>query len=378
MTVYDVTLQTLSPLHIGDGNELRQHFDFAFFKENTYRLDEDAILREKESELRPDARGHYPPPGKLLKDADFNNKALFRYVLRGALRSAKTDARMKSFIKDVRDVPYVPGSSLKGAIRTALAWTGWEEVRPKLDRSAVGTSKSWAGQPLEKKLFGPDPNHDLLRALRVGDLSLPQKDSGDRPKAGEGLLVVNAQVLTMKNSGSPIELEALPGDITFGGSITIDDTLFGKIAEKELRFGNRRHWLDELAARVQAHSKARIAELVEWFEKADPSYNAIAKFYRQLDAAQLGANQALVQLGWGSGWDGKTFWTHLQKDAALFEKLVSDFRMHKAAKDSPPRKIGDAFPRSKRAAMSVRQGKAQAVAPFGWALLELTERKRGH
>jgi len=302
----------------------------------------------------------------LLVGSDFNNDALFRYILRGAPRSGKVDARMKSFIKDSQDRPYIPGSSLKGALRTALAWTGWDEVKPKLDRSAIGNSKSWAGQPLEKKLFGPDPNHDLLRALHVADLFGPQE-------AGEGLLIVNAQVLTPRNAQSPIELETLPGDITFKGSITIDEALFGDMAEKELHFRNRRHWLGELTARAQAHSRARIAELLEWFEKADQAYAAVAKFYRQLNGAELGSGQALVQLGWGSGWDGKTFWTHIQKDAALFERLVEDFRMHKAGRDSPPRKIGDAFPRSKRAAMTVKKGVAQAVAPFGWALLEMKE-----
>jgi CRISPR-associated protein Csm5 len=366
MTVYHVNLQTLTPLHIGDGDDLRQDFDFVVHNNHTYRLDEDAILLTKSDSLRPDAHGHYPPPGRLLKEADFQNGDLFRYILRGAARSVRTDARMKSFIKDVQDRPYIPGSSLKGAIRTALAWTGWDEVKPKLDRSAVGRSKSWAGQPLEKKLFGPDPNHDLLRALHVSDLFGPGE-------AGEGLLIVNAQVLTRKNAESPIELEALPGDVAFRGSITIDETLFSSIAEPVLHFSNRRHWLDNLTARLQAHSKARIAELLEWFEAADQAYASVAKFYRRLHEIPLGASQALVQLGWGSGWDGKTFWTHLQTDPLLFEQLVKDFNMHKAGRDSPPRKPGDEFPRSKRAAMVIRQGKAQAVAPFGWVLVEITK-----
>ena len=366
MTVYQVNLQTLTPLHIGDGDELRQDFDFTVYKNHTYRLDEDAILLARSDMLRPDRQGHYPPPGRLLSEADFQNGDLFRYVLRGAARSGKTDARLKSFIKDVYDRPYIPGSSLKGAIRTALAWTGWEEVRPKLDRSAVGSRKSWAGQPLEKKLFGSEPNLDLLRALHVTDLL-------GLSEVGEGLRIVNAQVLTKRNAGSPIELEALPGDIAFKGSITIDETLFSSLAEPVLHFGNRRHWLDGLMGRVQAHSQARIAELLEWFEGADPSYSAVARFYRRLHETSLGKTQALVQLGWGSGWDGKTFWTHLQTDPLLFEQLVKDFNMHKAGRDSPARKPGDEFPRSKRAAMVLKQGKAQVVAPFGWALLETVE-----
>ena len=266
---------------------------------------------------------------------------------------------MKSFIKDVHDRPYIPGSSLKGALRTALAWSGWPEVKPSLDRSAIGRSRSWAGQPLERKLFGPDPNHDLLRALHVSDLAGPQR-------AGEGLLLVNAQVLTKKSAGSPVELEAVKSEMVFKGTLTIDETLFGPLAEPELRFGNRRHWLDELAARAQAHSAARAQQLAAWFESADGG-EAVGRFYRQLANARVGANSALLQIGWGAGWDGKTFWTHLQQDPELFEQLVVDFRLHKGAPGSPPRRSGDPFPRSKRAAMMVRDGVARPAAPLGWA-----------
>jgi CRISPR-associated protein Csm5 len=362
MSVYKVTLKTLSPLHIGDGGELRQDFDFVVYQGRTYRLNEDAVLLAKSERLRPNREGHYPAPGQLLVDADYRRSELFRYSLRGIPRSKKTDARVKSFIKDVYDRPYIPGSSLKGALRTALAWTGWKEVNPALDRSAIGRSRSWAAQPLEKKLFGPNPNHDLLRALHVSDLF-------GEVEAGGSLLLINAQVLTKRSQGSPIELEALSGDLTFSGSLSIDETLFSTWAEPELHFQNRQHWLDELMTRAQAHSNARIAHLVEWFESADQA-DAIAVFYRQLAQVKLPSNQALLQIGWGSGWDGKTFWTHLQRNANLFEQLVRDFRLDRAGRGST-RHPGDPFPRSRRAAMTIKDGRPRAVAPFGWVLVEM-------
>lgn len=359
MTVYKITLNTLSPIHIGDGNELRQGFDFMVHNGFTYRLDEDAILLAKEKQLIPNTQRRYPTPGELLSVSDFEQPKWFRYRLRGVPRSAKVDARVKTFIKDIHDRPYIPGSSLKGAIRTALAWTGWKEVNPYLDRNAIGRNRSWAGQPLERKLFGPDPNHDLLRALHVSDLFGPTQ-------AGEGLVMVNAQVLTKRNHGSPIELEALPGSIAFTGTMTVDDTLFSSLAERELRFQNRKRWLDELIPRLQSHSRARIQKLLAWYQSAE-SCDRVAEFYHKLTQVSPGPNGALVQIGWGAGWDGKTFWTHLQTNPQLFEQLVRDFRLHKAGPGTPPRKPGDPFPRSKRVVMK----DAVAAAPFGWALLEV-------
>ncbi len=159
MTVYSITLHTLTPLHIGDGVELHQDFDFAVFRGRTYRLNEDAILLAKPAALHPGRDGHYPAPGKLLQESDYQNADLFRYVLSGAPRSRQVDARMKSFIKDVYDRPYIPGSSLKGALRTALAWTGWPEVKLTLgsqhDRSLQILGRATTGE--EAVWQGPQP-----------------------------------------------------------------------------------------------------------------------------------------------------------------------------------------------------------------------------
>lgn len=365
MTVYTITLRTLTPVHIGDGTELRRDFDFVVKNKRTFRFNEDVLLEAKADQLVPDARGDFPAPTQLLTAGDYANPAFFRYIIPGVVRSNKTDAKVRAEIKDPQDRPYIPGSSLKGAFRTALAWTGWNEVKPELTRNAIGEKRSWAGQKLERRLFGDNPNHDLLRALRVSDLHGPQKP-------GEGLILVNAQVLTKKSAGSPVELEAIKSEQTFTGAVSIDETLFTPQAERELKFGNRRHWLNELMARAQSHSLARIEKLAEWYEHADDC-ESIATFYRQLANAKLSPNNAVIQIGWGAGWDGKTFWTHLQTDTMLFEQIVRDFRMHKQAPGSPPRKAGDPFPRSKRAAMMVKEGVAKPAAPLGWVLVGLKE-----
>lgn len=368
MALYRMTVTTLSPLHIGTGNELRHGFDFVIAGNRTYRLNVDKLLEARGERLQRLPNGTYPLPASLLENDDFRtHPEFFRYDLAGRTRSKLADARMRECIKDVFDCPYIPGSSLKGAFRTALAWRGWKEVQPHLDRSAIGRSRSWAGQPLEKKLFGADPNHDLLRSLQVSDCS-------GSAKPGFRLLALNAQVLTPKGPGSPIELEAIAGDTRFTGTLHIDETLFSEMAERELQFSNRRHWLDQLLERTRAHSRDRIARLLPWFEDI-PAAAPVARLYRQLKEEAVEPNQAILQLGWGAGWDAKTFGNHLQQNQYLFKQLIEDFRMQKAGKGKSRRQMGDPFPTSRRVAMRHTEAGDEVAAPLGWVLVQLDEER---
>ena len=368
MTFYNVAITTLSPIHIGDGNVLRQGLDFAIKQGRTYRLNVDTILEDFEAKLQP-VKGHYPSPGSLLSDTDLENSKYIRYILRGVPRSGKTYAELRSFINNFFDRPYLPGSSIKGALRTALAWNGWFEIQPKLDRAAVGPRSKFAALPLERKIFGPNPNHDLLRAMHVGDFYGPQEPGGN-------LLVVNANVVTPGKLQAPVELEALPGQVEFKGQIYIDESLFSKEAERELRFTNRKTWFDEIPIRIQRFEKSRLVKLQSWFEDLDesviPGATKVASFYSQMANVNLGPNQALLQVGWGGGWDSKTFGEHLQSDEGLFERMIIDFRMDKAGRRSN-RQPGDPFPKSRRAAVTIRNRIDRLAGPFGWLLLEFSK-----
>ena len=351
---------TLSPVHIGTGQELMKDIDYVVHNGKTYRLDPDAIgealLIDEAGRLREKLATTWP--GQLLQDSDYARADLFRYVIPGEPRSQKEGAALRECIKTHDDRPYLPGSSIKGALRTALGWTAWSEVRPRLDKAAFGRNKSWAGQNLERQIFGPDPNHDLLRALHVGDAF--------GPGPGEALMLANAQVVTRRNLGSPIEVEAIREETRFSGRLTIDESLFTPGAEKVLQLGQRGRWLDELAQRVRRHAQARIEALRAWFEKSELGKGP-AGYYRQLGeiVSKLPDNRFVLQLGGGTGWDRKTFTTHLHADQNLFEWLVREYRM--TIKGAAARKPGDPFPRSRRAL--VRGGRVDA--PFGWVLVEL-------
>jgi len=359
MTQYDLKISVISPLHIGNGEELRADFDFICSGGLTYRLDVDAVLLDFEDEFVQDLRGGYLTPGDVMRKSNaLSNRKYYRYVLKGTPRSSKSDARIQACIKDVYDNPYLPGSSIKGAFRTALAWTGWSERKIKLSPSSLNRRKYWAGQKIEKALFGQEPNSDLLRALHISDCYADQ--------AKRKLAIASAQVLTKHDLAAPVELEAVAGDVVFSGSLKIDEFLFSEQAERQLHLSDRKHWLSELLIRTQKHSHARIEAMLKWFNDIDEGVQVV-NFLERLYQFDPGPDQALIQLGWGTGWDGKTFWTHLKQDEYMFEKILKDYRMARKGR----REIGDVFPKSRRVVMQSKGDVAQPLAPFGWVLVEL-------
>ena len=166
--MYDVDVQTLTPLHIGTGRELLKDFDFAVRGSRTYRLNEDAILEEKGADDAAAAAVLAgTPPAHLIEDllGTAAGDAFVRYSLRGVPRTQGTGARLREQIKSAYDEVYLPGSSIKGALRTSLLRALWAQKAMKPASAALGRNAKFEAQPIEKELMGRDPNHDLLRAL---------------------------------------------------------------------------------------------------------------------------------------------------------------------------------------------------------------------
>ncbi len=371
--IFDVTITTLNPLHIGTGRTLLNEYDFAVRDGRTYRLNEDAILEDRLAE-NPAIASRLA----LIKPAELADGLLgkpgaeaaryHRYVVQGVPRSSEGGAQLREQIKTPFDELYLPGSSVKGALRTALGWWLWKQRGMRPEAARLGNSPRFAAREFEKWLFGADPNRDLLRAIQVGDSA---------PAGKEGLVVVNARVLTKKGlaaKGAPIEMEAVMGDRPFVLPVKLDLALLTPWAKRAELPADGGALLTKLAAVVQQHSADRIAREVEWFKGIDGAA-PIVDFYQQLQALKFGGSRCLVQLGWGTGWDSKTLGSRLRADPRFMERIMGNYRMTRGVKVAP-----DRFPASRRVAVHVQrdaQGRTdeRIAAPLGWCLMQFKERK---
>ncbi|PWR70466.1 type III-A CRISPR-associated RAMP protein Csm5 [Methanospirillum stamsii] len=118
---------------------------------------------------------------EFFKQNNLVPKDLRRYLVEN--RSGNHNPQeIRECIK-TNNIPYIPGSSLKGAIRTALLW--WyakddsrytDSIEQDLENDRYGKKKRAIGSGYVDRVFAcnypgnkPDPKYDLLRFLQVSD-----------------------------------------------------------------------------------------------------------------------------------------------------------------------------------------------------------------
>ncbi|MCS7064758.1 MAG: type III-A CRISPR-associated RAMP protein Csm5, partial [Fimbriimonadales bacterium] len=181
-------LETLSPLHIGSGQEYGA-FDGVYAHGRWYLIDIEKVLERS----REDASNL----ANAMMRSDFNwaswlhqrriapQEVAARSI---ACHQNPAQTKIRACVRDPFGRPYIPGSTLKGAIRTAvLEWLvldndeatrrGWarhaaqrnQQGKPQHDRRYVGRNLLEQRLLVGKPNGGNESNYDLLRALYVAD-----------------------------------------------------------------------------------------------------------------------------------------------------------------------------------------------------------------
>lgn len=420
-TEFHLTITALSPVHIAAGSELVEGFDFVCDtkKQIAYIVNDEAALllaeqkldrrkeqikrkisefaakparqqteqeerkirseADEEKQLRKDLfrsltlddlmseRRRLLSPRDLEENPEIAGQQLVRYALRGALSDGN---RINEHIKDAFGRAYIPGSSLKGAIRTAL---GWQELgAQKLAVERPERDKKKADDRYEHMLFTADKhasdrindvNLDVFRALRVGD-STPLADA---------LFLAPLRIQKQSRQGGPdfdvLNVEAIQEGSQFQANIHLDEYMLGPEPEKErgLNYAAKGTVLRQFAAACKARGEQLLRE--EMAFARERKLDSLVRFYDGLikDAQALGPTSFMLQLGWGAGWNSKTYGSRLRADAPQFAAIVNEYKLQ------PQRKSlfaeGDLFPATRKL---VLKGDIP-MFPLGWVRVDVEE-----
>jgi CRISPR-associated protein Csm5 len=343
----DITLEVLSPLHVGSGSgPLLADYDFALEGRVVWVMDQAKLLdRYDDEELRhgiPEVRlSQRLGPGRYAGCAAYSLPA-----------PGTVGAEILPCVKSVEGYPYLPGSSLKGAIRGVLAWGACREGGLAPGPAELGPNPNYAAAQWERKVFGHTPNYDLMRALLV-------RDTGPVPLeqlelAQVSIYSLRGRELLSKGAGYRFCAEAFRPGTRLGCRLGVDRHLLN---HPQLGLQERGSWLERLAPIARERAAELIAAEREFY--AACGLRPLQQFYDRLKerAAGLKGNQFLLQMAWGTGWSAKTLGKALS-GVGTFGELRDRYRLGRP---------GAVFPKSRRL---VERG-GVATEPTGWVEVTL-------
>lgn len=364
------SIEVLSPLHIGSGDRMSP-LDYAVMTGESVRT---VVVYDFASLGVTDAAGveqllRYVKPGtewsaltqRAKELGGPNPDSAVRYIIPMLTRGEPED--ILPFVRNCNDQAYVPGSSLKGAIRTALLycwamenWRTFEQLVVDTVNQAPRPRREQVARRLEARAFGRDPNHDVMRALRIGD---------SVPVPAEGSLRRREAVVRSTRVGSSGEealrqwLEVVRPKASVRVRISLDRHLFGSQCERELGFARWREALEDWPAACCRFSSALLERQALMLERLGEKG---AEWCRTLRAEiEHDRDGCVIPLGWGVGWEGKTVGMLMDGDA--FADLKAAYVLGKG-KDDPQDYIEGVFPAT-RWGVLMQDG----WRPLGWIRL---------
>lgn len=379
---YKVTITTLTPLHIGTGQELLNLYDLKqdANQKQTYRLNVDTILDEAltRNNAKMDQRILSLKPAELVTVDELHQHPEFStYLLKGTPRSGQ----VKEQVKNVWGQLYLPGSSLKGALRTVIARSLANQFRGQLQISDRARDKT-ADDLIEQRIFGRNPNYDLLRALQVAD-SQPVATAPE---------LINVSVVKKGTAQAPIDVEAIPRQTTFETTIRLEEYLYKEVGPV-VQLDNRQWghpveklgWMPEqtkvlrnLPVAARNVAQRRFKQELAYFQSVNLKKPAeIYNVWLNSLSVMKGTQSFYLQLGWAGGWDNKTLGAEIiaqdrqgNFDPDKFAEVRNNFRLGKPPKGAQSwrARSGDVFPASRRLRVN---GRDEPIEPLGWVEVRL-------
>ena len=358
---------TKTPVHIGSGSRYGA-MDAYVSGDNLYRVNMDSLFRKDTETVKRYINSIDSKNFTELQSILKNGYVRYSAKIRKGVNISQIEEEIHECVKDANgDIPYVPGSTLKGFIRTALIMKYLNDNNGRFSLSVAGDIREYniisamkngirdiwirslgsdnrqdidlKNKKKIKKTFGKrfedlivytgdikpnrkgdlrfkyDAKYDIFKFLEVGDFY---------PKKYE-LWIDKATIFTQGQQGAHLFIESVEGE--FEGDIKIspdismaikNKNLYPTIDEKIKILGIGREDIDNLE---NAESKMRkyVLSALEEFIKEVGKYSK--KINKEFNAPQ-GAN---LRIGFGTGALYKTIWHYLMNN----DKEIASYILRK-------------------------------------------------
>jgi CRISPR type III-A-associated RAMP protein Csm5 len=317
-------IETLTPVHIGSGVQLKADSEYVYFSD----LKKIAIVKPEKifeivgeqgldawttaitngTKIREYLRQRKPN----LKPEDLATQVL---KLNGTLSQSGRPPELRQQMHTATGRPLLPGSSLKGAIRTALL-TQCIIEDPAFASNLSNLTKGKNTQPsresdfddsrLYKHYLGENPNQDVFRLLQIGDAYFQRTEALSYE-------VQNLKGQDWESKFGWLLLEAIPAGEKTTVRFQIQEFVKGyaERQHKDLNFPLRA--LEKLSnllhlfKAIKAHNLHLLDEEIGFLEEKEIDYEYSNILNEILTTCKnLKDNECILRVGYGSGWDFMT------------------------------------------------------------------------
>lgn len=325
----NIQLTTLTPVHVGSGEFLQFNADFIEDKDGEdsylYVVEPSKILELIGIENMDrwisiiDQNGNLKEFLQKFPNAKNPENYASRKVL-NYVRNIEKKQTLKETIHNGFGFPYIPGSSLKGAIRTAVLVSLVGSVP---DKEKKIRSKDRKGETIifdkkiQNELFGNDAKNDLFRFVEVGDAYFEKGSEVayrmiHLKKSGKNILLENKMAQIVET----IELEETA---TFRLKINLEKYYFVKnrwplesnpSSERPLEspkdLPECLQSVENLFQTINGHTLKLVQDELKIWENtsnkaAKPYLDMMRSNEKEITHCQEG-KECVLRLGYGSGW----------------------------------------------------------------------------
>lgn len=311
------SIEVLTPVHVGSGVKLTEEIDFIKSQYSVHIVPQSELIKYLEEN---------PDELKRFIDGEYKLSALKRIPEGKKYNiSIGRTSEINEFERNGNGKPYIPGSSIKGAIRTILIKKRFDELstneKNDLLKRVTNKKKEWASEPIVKQLLGDNSNNNLMRVLEVFDAVFDNLElvkvlilslTNESGTSYGWKQLWNRQNTTNSNQASQIIAETLPiGSISYF-SISLNSFLFNnQTAQSILQFNESSlKEINNLRVEINNYSKQKLEKEKEFFEKltSPKKLNSVIKEIDTLldKIKNLSQDELILRISWGSGWKAMT------------------------------------------------------------------------
>ncbi|HQM85961.1 MAG TPA: type III-A CRISPR-associated RAMP protein Csm5 [bacterium] len=294
---YEITLETITPVHVGSGEEYINGLDFI----GDIFFDINRLMREASTDSKMmNNLCNEIEKGNLRNFYNSNRELFSKISEKKSIPNSISGQNIKKHIKTNGKI-YLPGSSIKGAIRTAIAahYAFGENERNRQnsinyfnEEKKEKVNQKTADQNLMNSIFGRDPKENLMRILSVTDSEILNSS-----KIYEMRILGSSSMRDTK-----LFYEMIPDKTKIKCNLSIDEFLSFEEHRQKAQIPKKAFSFENIVDMLNTDSGEQINQNVEFNnDNIVEFYNNIGDIY-----TKLASNEALFNLGAGIGWIGTT------------------------------------------------------------------------